>query len=202
VNAIEAVAAGFGLLSVWLTVRRHIACWPAGLVMVVLYIHIFYQARLYADMVLQVVYVVLQFYGWWHWLRGGPRDGGPLPVSGLSAGARLGWAAAVLTGSALVGFVTATWTDAALPYPDAFITMLSLAAQWLMARKVWESWVGWITVDLVAIPVYASKALYLTAGLYGLFLLLATAGLIAWRNQLPGACSSANSCPPTGVTNT
>lgn len=201
-SPLEATAAAFGLACVWLTVRRSIWCWPTGLVMVVLYIVIFFETKLYSDMALQVIYVFLQLYGWWHWLRGGPRQQDDLPVAGLSTRARRGWAATVLTASAALGYGTATWTDAALPYPDAFITVLSLAAQWLLARKVWESWVGWITVDLVAIPVYASKALYLTAGLYALFLVLATAGLVAWRRSLPADCCSASSCRPTAVTST
>ncbi len=201
-SPVEAVAAAFGLSCVWLTVRRSIWCWPSGLVMVVLYVHIFHQAKLYADMALQVVYVFLQLYGWWHWLHGGPRDGAALPVSGLAPARRAAWCAAVLAGSAVLGHATATWTDAALPYPDAFITVASLAAQWLLARKVWESWLGWVAVDLVAIPVYAAKELYLTAALYTLFLTLATAGLVAWRKSLPADCCSASSCRPTAATST
>lgn len=201
-NPIEATAAAFGLLSVWLTVRRNIWCWPTGLVMVTLYILIFYETKLYSDMGLQVVYVFLGIYGWNHWLRGGPRHEDDLPVTGLSLKGRLGWAGTALIGTAVLGYGTASWTDAALPYPDAFITALSLVAQWLMARKVWESWVGWITVDLVAIPVYTSKALYLTAGLYTLFLILASAGLIAWRKSLPADCCSESSYRPTAATST
>jgi nicotinamide mononucleotide transporter len=201
-SPLETIAAACGLLSVWLTVRRSLWCWPTGLVMVALYAFIFYDARLYSDMGLQLIYVVLQLYGWGHWLRGGPREGEALPVSGLSSAARAAWAGAALAGSAALGWATATWTDTALPYPDAFITALSLAAQWLMARKVWESWLGWILVDLAAIPVYAAKDLYLTAGLYTLFLLLASAGLLSWKRSLPAACSSASSCPPTVATST
>lgn len=201
-SPIEITATAFGAACVWLTVRQNTWCWPTGLVMVALYILIFYEAKLYADMGLQVVYVGLQLYGWWHWLRGGPREDDDLPVTGLSGPGRTAWAGIALAGTLVIGYSTATWTDAALPYPDAFITALSLVAQWLMARKIWENWVGWILVDLVAIPVYASKALYLTAGLYTLFLILATAGLIAWRKDLLAASSSASSCPPTAATST
>lgn len=183
-SPIEVVASACGLLSVIFTVRRSLWCWPTGLVMVALYIVIFFRAKLYSDMGLQVVYVFLQLYGWWHWATGGPSREVELPVSGLSGATRALWVGAALGGTALLGWLTANYTDAALPYPDALIAALSLVAQWLMGRKVWESWVGWIVVDLVAIPVYASKHLYLTAGLYGIFLGLAVAGLVAWRRAL------------------
>lgn len=182
-SPIEIVAVISGLLCVALTIRQNVWCWPTGLVQVLLYILIFRDAKLYADMALQVVYVGLQLYGWWAWVRGGPRQD-TLPVSGLGAKARLGWLSTATLGSLGIGYATATWTDAALPYPDAFITATSLVAQTLLARKRWESWLGWIAVDVVAIPVYAAKELYLTAGLYAVFLGMAVAGLVAWRRDL------------------
>ena len=201
-SPIEIVAVLSGLLCVALTVRQSLWCWPTGLLQVFLYIFIFYEAKLYSDVGLQVVYVALSLYGWYAWLRGGPTANDDLPVTGLSGWARLGWAAVALGGAALLGTGMATWTDAALPLPDAFITATSLVAQLLLSRKVWESWVGWILVDLVAVPVYAAKALYPTAALYAVFLLLAMKGLVEWRKDLAAASSLANSSLPTGATST
>lgn len=181
-SPLEIIAVVAGLLCVGLTIRQSVWCWPTGLVQVALYIIIFKEAKLYADMALQVVYVGLQIYGWWCWVRGGPREDG-LPVTGLGRRARLGWIASAAVGTLAIGFGTATWTDAALPYPDAFITATSLVAQTLLAHKRWESWVGWILVDVVAIPVYAAKDLWLTSGLYAVFLGMAIAGLVEWRRK-------------------
>jgi nicotinamide mononucleotide transporter len=180
VTWIEAVASVCGLLCVWLTVRQNIWCWPVGLVMVTLYAWIFYQARLYSDVLLQLIYIVLQFYGWAQWLRGGPRES-PLPVTRLTGSSLAIWLAVGGVGTALLGGLMARLTNAALPYWDAAITVLSLIAQYLLARKVLENWLFWITVDVLAIGVYAVKELYLTAVLYAVFLVLATWGWIAWR---------------------
>ncbi|MGA1133103.1 MAG: nicotinamide riboside transporter PnuC [Prochlorotrichaceae cyanobacterium] len=70
-TGIEVIAVVFGLLCVWLTVRQNIWCWPTGLVQVTLYIVIFYQVKLYSDLILHILYVFLQIYGWYHWLHGG-----------------------------------------------------------------------------------------------------------------------------------
>jgi nicotinamide mononucleotide transporter len=78
----------------------------------------------------------------------------------------------------------ATFTDASVPYGDAFTTVASLIAQWLMARKRLESWLFWISVDVIAIGIYWYKGLQLTSGLYAVFLVLATVGLFAWRRSL------------------
>jgi nicotinamide mononucleotide transporter len=170
---IESAAVVLGLLCVWLTVRQNIWCWPTGLGQVVLYIFIFYRVKLYSDLILHVIYVVMQIYGWYHWLHGG-RNRGTLSVSTLTYRARLVWP----------GYLMATFTDASVPYGDAFTTVASLIAQWLMARKRLESWLFWISVDVIAIGIYWYKGLQLTSGLYAVFLVLATVGLFAWRRSL------------------
>ncbi len=182
-NAPEVVGVAFGLVSVWLTVRENIWCWPTGLVNVGLFIIVFWQARLYADMGLQVVYVVLSLYGWYEWLHGG-RNRGALAVSraplpGVVGGALGGVAFAVFLGATLKHA-----TDASLPYWDSATTSFSLVAQWMLTRKWIENWVIWIAVDVVYVGIYAAKQLYLTAGLYAVFLGLATLGLLEWKKSL------------------
>lgn len=170
----------FGVVCVCLTIRQNVWCWPTGLVQVILFIYIFYEVRLYSDLILHVIYVGLSIYGWVHWVKGG-QGGQPLPVTRMTRLEGNGWLASVLVGAALWGAIMAAWTNAAAPYPDSFTTVASLAAQWLMARKKLESWLFWISVDVVAIGVYVYKALYLTAGLYAVFLVLACLGYTSWR---------------------
>ena len=179
----ELTATVFGLLCVWLTLRESIWCWVAGLVQVTLYIWVFWQARLYSDMGLHVVYVFLQFYGYYSWMWGG-RGRTPLVVRRLSVREAALWSGGVAAGAVMLGGIMGAWTDAALPFWDAATTALSLAAQWLMARKVLESWLGWILVDVLCVGIYAVKGLYPTSVLYGLFLILATLGFLAWRKTM------------------
>lgn len=180
-SVVEWIAVAFGIACVVLTVRQNIWCWPAGLVQVSLYVYIFYEARLYSDVGLHVVYVVLCVYGWWYWLRGG-RDDAPPEVKRLKRPHAAAWLGVCALGTVGLGATMDRLTDADLPYWDAATTVGSLIAQYLMARKVLESWLFWIGVDVVAIGVYAVKGLYPTAGLYLVFLVLATIGFVAWRS--------------------
>lgn len=179
---LEIVAVVLGLACVWLTVRQHIGCWPTGLAMVSLYIVVFFRAKLYSDMLLQVVYVFLQIYGWYAWLHGGAGHT-RLDVSRLPWRQVAPWMAVCIVGTAALGGAMSSYTDAALPYVDAFATVASLIAQWLMARKVLESWFVWIAVDVVSIGMYLSKSLHWTAGLYAVFLILAAWGWWEWRRS-------------------
>jgi nicotinamide mononucleotide transporter len=180
---IEAIAVVFGLVCVWLTIRQNIWCWPTGLVQVALYLIIFYRVKLYSDLILHMIYVLMQIYGWHHWLHGG-RDRGSLPVSTLPFRARLMWPCVAVVGTLVWGYLMVALTDASVAYGDAFTTVASLIAQWLMARKRLESWFFWISVDVVAIGIYWYKGLILTSGLYAVFLILATMGLFAWRKSM------------------
>ena len=182
---IEAIAVVCGLTCVALTIRQNIWCWPIGLVQVTLYVFIFYQVKLYSDLILHLIYIALQIYGWHHWLHG-RNDREPLMVSRLSLQARLIWLTVAVLGSGGWGYMRDLYTDASVPYGDAFTTVASLIAQWLLARKHLESWLFWIAVDIVAIGIYWHKELYLTSVLYAVFLVLATLGWFAWRNSLKG----------------
>ena len=180
---IEGIAVVFGVICVYLVIQQNIWCWPAGLVQVTLYVYIFYEVKLYSDLILHVVYIGMQFYGWYHWLNGG-NDHEKLPVSKLSRSALTTWVVVSMTGTAAWGWFMASNTEASLPYGDAFTTVASLIAQWLMARKLLESWIFWIAVDIIAIGIYAAKSLYLTSGLYTLFLGMATYGFFKWKQSL------------------
>ncbi len=191
---LEAIGVLFGLVAVWLTLRQNVLCWPVGLVQVCIYGYIFYESKLYSDVILQVYFIFTQLYGWYYWLHGGSHHRDAL-VRVLSSRQRLGCIASGLLITLLWGWAMSRWTDAAAPYPDAFITVMSLIAQWLLTRKILESWHYWIAVDVVAIGVYWYKNLYLTAGLYSVFLVLAMMGLLAWHKSLVSARPSDNLSP-------
>jgi nicotinamide mononucleotide transporter len=185
-NAYEVVGVLFGILSVWLTTRENVWCWPTGLVNVGLFIIVFWQAKLYADMGLQVVYVALCLYGWYEWLHGGPGHGA-LRVSRTPRSAGLALAGGGTVFAIVLGAALRRHTDAALPFLDSTTTSFSLVAQWMQTRKWLETWVVWIAVDVVYVGMYVYKQLHPTAVLYTIFLVLAVMGRRAWiKSALAG----------------
>ena len=182
-SPLEIAAALFGAWSVWLSVRQKILSWPTAIVNVVLYAIVFYQAKLYADMGLQVIYAGLSIYGWYEWLYGG-EGRTELHVSRTPRVFAIrvlliGVASAVLLGSLL-----RRTTDAALPFMDSALTSASLAAQWMMTRKLLENWLVWITVDVFYVGMFIYKGLCVTALLYAVFLALAVKGWLDWRRSM------------------
>lgn len=189
-SPLEIVAALFGVACVALTIKRHMGCWPTGLIQVALYIVVFYRARLYSDMGLQVVYVALQIYGWYLWARGKSREN-EVRVVRLPRWERPLWIGVAAAGSVGLGWSMKHWTDASLPYWDATATVLSLVAQYLMGRRILESWLIWIVVDVLSIGLYGVKELYVTLALYVLFLIMAAAGFFEWKKTWVGRAAEA-----------
>lgn len=164
-----------GLASVILTIRRSVWLWPIGLVSVAAYAVLFFQIKLYADAGLQIFYVVTSLQGWYWWRKGDQDD--DLPISWLTATQRWISAAVTVAAVAVSGWAFARYTDAHLPFWDALASGGSVTAQILMMRKKIENWHLWLFVDVL----YVYKKVYLTAGLYAVFLVLAWLGLQAWR---------------------
>jgi len=180
VSSLELLAALLGAISVYLSVRQNIWSWPTAIVNVVVYAFVFYQAKLYADMGLQVIYAALSVYGWYEWLYGGANR---TELHVTRTAPRLGAVLTIiaLAGSVALGVFLRGATDAALPFMDSFLSNTSLVAQWMMTKKKLENWLVWIGVDVLYVGMFVFKHLYITAGLYAVFLALAVRGYIDWR---------------------
>ena len=200
-----------GLACVWLVVRQHIANWPVGIVNVLLLMVAFGTAGLYADASLQIVYVVLGFYGWWAWWRrgSGKTGTGKTGTEKTDTGqhglivrttSKTEWSWLALGGIAsTIGlyFLLRDELGSTVPLADAVTTALSLVATYGQCRKLLENWWIWILADVIYVPLYAYKHLYLTTVLYVVFLTLSVIGLLTWTRDLRGQ-REPESVVPTG----
>lgn len=180
-SVLEWLAALLVLINVALVARRSLWNYPFALVAVSLYAWIFWHQKLYSDMLLQGFFFALNLYGLVNWRRARDDDG--VPVGWMDDGARWGWAGATLLIWVVWSGAMARWTDAAAPFADGAVAIISVAAQWLQARRRVECWWLWIAVNLIAVPLFASRGLYVTAAVYGVLLFVAIAGLRAWRRS-------------------
>ena len=176
---IEWIAAALGVVNISLLIFRSVWNYPFGIAMVILYIVVFYQERLYAEAGLQVFFILAQLWGWWLWLKVGGEDD-RVPVRWLDWLSRGVWVMVTAAVSVNLGWAMHSFTNAALPYADSAIAGASVAAQILLAYRRIENWVLWIVIDVAAVALYIDRGLYPTAGLYGGFLVLSLIGLKEW----------------------
>ena len=170
-----------GILCVYLAAKNIIWNWPIAIVSVIIYIFIFYEAKLYADTGLQVYFLVMNIYGWYYWNEERKSEAEPRPVSSIRPKEIFLSVLGVIVFTLTLGFYFHQKTDAAAPYLDSFCTAISLVAQVFLARKVIENWLMWIFVDLIYIGLYIYKGLYATSGMYALYIYIAVMGYLEWR---------------------
>ena len=178
-SALEAVSFATGAVAVWLTVKENIWNFPIGIINTAGYSVVFFQARLYGDASLNVLYCLLGMIGWYLWLFGGERRS-ELRVSRAGT-TELTLVALVAAVSTVLLWKTLHRVGGSASFWDAATTSLSLGAQWLLNRKRVENWHIWIVADVIYVPLYVSRGLNLTAVLYAVFLVMAVMGLLRWR---------------------
>lgn len=175
----EIIGSIFGFISIWLTVRASVWCWPTGIVNIVLLLVTYTEARLYGDVVNYLVMLALSIWGWIAWVR-------PTAANAKRriryASARVRWLSAVgvVGGTPLMALLFIRYTDAAQPWWDSLVNALALVAQVLLALMLVENWVLWIVSDVVAIGVYLSQKLYVVTALYISYTVFACWGLREW----------------------
>jgi nicotinamide mononucleotide transporter len=183
-SSLEIVAVIVSFLAIWLTTSRHMLCWPVGLLSVLLYGKVFFDAKLYSDTLLQGFFGVFQLYGWILWRRGQEAAGtvqiAPFSIRDLMIGLIAG-----ALGTAVLGSLMSYYTDAAVPWLDATLTGYSLVGQYWVARRFIANWILWIVVDVIYTGLYVFKGLNLTAGLYAAFVVLAILGWRRWQDAVP-----------------
>ncbi len=177
----ELIAVALGLAYIVLAIRQHRGCWIAGGASTAIYIAVFLKAGLFLQAALQVAYVVMSVYGWLAWGAGGdlaarPRAW-PLSKHVLTL-------LAVLIATAASTPLLSQYTDSPAPFADSLGTWASIAATWLLARRILATWFWWMIIDSGLAILFASQGLVFTAGLYLAFAVLAIAGWRAWRRDL------------------
>ncbi|MDD4820528.1 MAG: nicotinamide riboside transporter PnuC [Flavobacteriales bacterium] len=178
---LEALAAVFGILSVWFAKKNNIWVYPTGIISTATYVFLLVSWGVYGDAVINVYYTVMSVYGWWVWanVRKGD-DEDSLSITRLS---HKGWSFTLVftvINFAIFYFILSRYTDSTVPMLDAITTALAFAAMYLMARKKVENWAMWIACDVISVGLYIYKGYGVTALQYLVFLVLAVFAHFAW----------------------
>jgi len=180
---LEITGAILSLIYLYLSINQKISLWILGFISSAFYIVIFLQTKLYADMSLQVYYLVISVYGWIHWTFGKEIKGDELPVAKLSKKLIL-----ILTGATVLIYflyfiILNYYTDSPVPKFDSLVGTLSVIATWLLAKKYIENWLVWIVADGLCIGLYIYKGLYPTSVLFGVYTLMSVVGYLQWKKS-------------------
>lgn len=189
ISYVELIGTLFGLLSVYFASRANIITWATGIINELFLFILFFQVQLYADMFLQVYFFVVTLYGWYNWKQKPKQNS----ITSTEQKTKIWLASTIIVGTIIAGFLFVNIhlclpkyfkTEAAFPFADSFVMVLSIIATVLLAQKKIETWYLWIVVDIVCVFLFFKKGIVFLALEYLVFLGLATYGLLNWKKQL------------------
>jgi nicotinamide mononucleotide transporter len=196
-STLEWVAFVANVACVYLIVRERDINWPIGVFGSAALIPVFWIGRLYAQVGLQVIYVVECLYGWWMWTRRDQATGLKLVRIGTTPAAT----SAVLAAVGVVGtgalYPILLRTGDPAPFWDSAIAVASLVAEYMLCLKLYEAWALYLAADLASLVVLGSLGLWITFGTYAVFTLLCVIGIVEWRKSLDLSTSAWSSASST-----
>ncbi|MES2614412.1 MAG: nicotinamide riboside transporter PnuC [Bdellovibrionota bacterium] len=184
-NYLEITANFFNVISTFFVSRNSLHTWWTGIVSYLLFVMVFFQVKLYADVSLQIFFIITCVLGWINWKYGGAQKK-PLPVSRVTLKYFLACIAAALCGTFIYGSILLHFTQASCPFWDSAVLVFSITAQLFVMKRKFENWYLWFIADTIAIPLYYSKGLHLTALLYVGLMCIGVYGYFCWKRELSG----------------
>ena len=183
--ALELIAVGFGIISVWFAKKNNILVYPTGLVSTLIFVYILLEFQLYGDLIINIYYSIMSILGWYLWSR--TKNGtDEYPISMMT---KKDFFISLLIFVITLLFVVfvyvffdkfTDWTT----YVDALTTGLFFVGMWLMAKRKVENWILWIVADVISIPLYFHKGLTFSSLQFSIFTILAILGYLEWKKRL------------------
>ena len=184
-TCLELTAVAVGLVCVWFMKKESLLAFPFGIVNVLIYVYIFYAARLYANAGINAFFFVMSVYGWYNWTRKDSNDD-TIRITRSSKQELLLNALAGIIFFFIIRLVLIRFTESSIPSWDAATTAVYIIAQWLLSRKKIENWILWISADTVMIGLCAWEGLYFSSFQYLVFTIIAILGFREWKTKLTG----------------
>ncbi len=181
-SVLEIIAVISAVLYVILVAKGNRWCFLFGLISSLIYISLSLFLKFYFDTAINIYYVFMSFYGWIAWSS--KKNSLPLTPSKISQKLFLTYSIIGLIVSVLLAFIVSKFSDAVLPYFDAFTTVFAIIATYMVVKKWIENWIIWIVVDFVATGMYWHKELYLTALLFVFYTIISFVGYFNWKKQI------------------
>ena len=176
---IEGIGAALAIAYLLLALKQNKLCWFAWIASSILYLYVMYQAGLYMESLLQVFYLCMGFYGLSQWSKT-INDNQNTYVDLWSIGNHIFAISLVIVLSFLSGILLSNFSNATLPFIDAFTTWGAIVASYMVAKKILENWIYWFVIDFISVFIFASRGLYFTSALFVTYLVIIYFGYKSW----------------------
>lgn len=182
---LENTAILFGLFSVWFAKKNNILVFPTGIINTTIFTYLLWKWSLLGDMIINIYYVIMSIYGWYHWTR--KKDNTiEFPIDQATKKEFI-WSLLIFISSMIFVVIVYNYFDkfnSWTAYVDTLTTGIFFAGMWLMAKRKIENWILWIIGDIISIPLYFYKGYTFTSLQYAIFTIIAVYGYLEWKRIL------------------
>lgn len=185
---VEILGVIIGFIYLWLEYKASIYLWLTSIIMPAIYLFVYFDAGLYADVAINIYYLIIGVYGWISWRYGISRKNGTekydLKISHTSRRQWLRLLIAYIVIHFAISFTLINFTDTDVPWFNGLTSALSIIGMWMLAKKLIEQWFVWFVVDILSAVLYFYKGLEPTALLYSVYAIVAILGYKKWNKLL------------------
>jgi nicotinamide mononucleotide transporter len=191
---LEIFAVITGLLYVYLEIKQNKLMWIIGIISSLVFIFVFFDAKIYAQMGIYGYYVLISVYGYWKWHFGSAQCPEMRSLSEVETPAKskiknqksknLTLIIISLILSTILGYILTNFTNSTIPYFDGLVAGFSIVATWMLTQKIIQHWYFWMGINLFCVPLYASQGLYFTAFMFLVYFVMSIIGLREWRKMI------------------
>ena len=178
-SIVQLIGVVFGALQVWYAKENKVVNYLFGIVSILITISVYYSSGLYAEIFLNLYYLLMSIYGWWYWKNRGAEKETPITYSSM-----IQWTQAA--GLVLITFLVFYFsliklTDSDVPMWDSLVTAFAWGGMGLLAKRKMENWIFLNVSNLISIPLLIYKELYIYAGFTVFLFAIAIFGYFNWR---------------------
>ncbi|MDR1877431.1 MAG: nicotinamide riboside transporter PnuC [Flavobacteriaceae bacterium] len=177
VSWLEGIGVCFGITEVLFAKCNKVWLYPCGLISISITAYLYFDVRLYAEILLQVYYFVMSVYGWVLWSK---RKGTGLNVS-YSTTREWMISIGIVIGSWNILYLFLHFTNSDVPVWDSLVSAFAWAGMWLLAKRKVENWIFLNISNLIAIPLLIHKGLFLYSLLTIFLFIIAVFGYFDWK---------------------
>ena len=182
---LEFLAATLGVFSVWFAKKNKVLVYPTGIISTLIYIWILFENQLLGDLIINAYFFLMSIYGWFFWSK---KDKGNFKnkISRMNLVESIFGLTVFIFSLFTIMYLynVSNWQESYVSSIDTFTTAIFCSAMWFMARRKVEHWILWIIGDVISVPLYFYKGLYLTSIQYLIFTIIAILGFFTWLKEL------------------
>lgn len=178
---VEIIGLVLTLIYMYLEIKQDWKMWIVGILSSMIYIYVFFVAKLYAEVGINVYYMLMGFYGIFLWLVKKNKTSS-IKKNNRSIDKKMTLMLSIFTTAmtGLIYYILKNYTDSPLPFWDALIAALSITATWMLANKIIEHWFLWIAVNFGMVAITIATEIYITSALYLIYGFVSIYGYYEW----------------------